>query len=226
MVDSLDADLYPDIISSGGLISALEAVAERKRLDLGRVYSQYAAGPGLFSTAEIDSSRGTASIQLGRQSRAFYVGIQGQGFTWVDGATDDLDVLVEALAAWCDGMPLNSFAERFTFISLGRLAKAHEVGDPTLAQWNWLRTAEEFINERPFVEAVHADGRFRELFPNLSHGTLRLGWSHGLQGAREVRICPLAEGSYRVEDTASSISRVVVTLRDALSLASESLKGN
>ncbi|MFI7182103.1 DUF6193 family natural product biosynthesis protein [Streptomyces anthocyanicus] len=225
-MDSLDPVLYPDLFAAGGLISAMELASAKKDLDLGRLYSHYASGPGLLATAELDSSRGRASIQLGSQSRTFYVVIQGQGFTWAEGATDDLGDLIEALAAWRDGISVDDFAERFPFMMPGRLARAHESGDSVPAQWNWLRTAEEFSEERPLVEAAYADGRFGYSFPTLSHGTLRLRLVRREQGAQEVSITPLSGGSYRVENPRLLDPKVVDSLREALTLASEALANN
>ncbi|MFI9102510.1 DUF6193 family natural product biosynthesis protein [Streptomyces fildesensis] len=149
--------------------------------------------------------------------------IQGQGFTWAEGATDDLGDLVEALAAWRDGVSVDDFAGMFTFMMPGRLARAHESGDPVLAQWNWLRTAEEFSEERPLVEAAYADGRFGYFFPVLSHGTLRLRSVHRQQGDEEVSITPLSGDSYRVENSRLLDPTVVGSLKKAFSVASEAL---
>lgn len=225
-MDALDPGLYPDILAAGGLISVMELTAGKKNLDLGRLYSHYASGPGLLATAELDSSRGRASIQLGSQSRTFYVSIQGQGFTWAEGATDDLDDLIEALAAWRDGVSVDDFAGRFPFMTLGRLARAHESGDPASAQWNWLRTDEEFSEERPLVEAAYTDGRFGHFFPTLSHGTLRLRSVHRQRGDREVSITPVVGGFYRVENHRLLDPRVVDSLKEALAVASEALASN
>ncbi|MFI1386384.1 DUF6193 family natural product biosynthesis protein [Embleya sp. NPDC020886] len=105
----------------------------------------------------------------------------------------------------------------------GRLAKAHESGDLVPAQWNWLRTAGEFSDERPLVEAVYADGRFAKFFPTLSHGTLRLRSVHTLQRFQEVCITPLSGDSYRVENPRLLDPTVVDSLRGALAVASEAL---
>ncbi|MDT6981881.1 DUF6193 family natural product biosynthesis protein [Streptomyces lusitanus] len=225
-MDALDPCLYPDLFAAGGLISAMELAAAKKNLDLGRLYSHYASGPGLLATAELDSSHGRASIQLGSQSRTFYVAIQGQGFAWAEGATDDLDDLIEALTAWREGISVDDFAGRFPFMMPGRLARANESGDSVPAQWNWLRTAEEFSEERPLVEAAYADGRFGHFFPTLSHGTLRLRSVRREQGSQEVSITPLSEGSYRVENPRLLDPTVVDSLREALTVASEALASN
>jgi hypothetical protein len=222
-VDELDPGLYPDVLAAGGLISVMELTAEKKNLDLGRLYSHNESGPGLLATAELDSSRGRASVQLGSQSRTFYLAIRGQGFTWAEGATDDLEGLIDALAAWRDGISVDDFAGRFPFMMPGRLARAHESGDPVSAQWIWLRTDAEFSDERPIVEEAYLDGRFSDFFPTLSHGTLRLRSVRRQQGSPEVRITPLSGGSYRMEDLRSSNSTVVGSLREALNVASEAL---
>ncbi|MFD0009040.1 DUF6193 family natural product biosynthesis protein [Streptomyces sp. NPDC127178] len=224
-VDSLDSDLYPDVLEAGSLISVMELAAEKKSLDLGRVYSHYASGLGLLTSAELDSSRGRISIQLGGQSRTFYVAIQGQGFTWAEGATDDFDDLIEALASWRGGISVNDFAGRYPFMTPGRQARAHESGDPTPAQWDWLRTSEEFSEERPLVEAAYSDGRFGDFFPTLSHGTLRLRSRRRLQEDGEVCITPLSGGLYRVENACLHDQKVVDSLREALAVAYESLAG-
>lgn len=222
-VDVLNSGLYPDLLAAGGLISAIELTSCEKNLDLGRLYSHYASGPGLLATAELDSSRGRASIQLGSQSRTFYLAIQGQGYMWAEGATDDLDDLIGALAAWWNGVSVDDFAGRFPFMMPGRLAGAHESGDPVSAQWNWLRTAEEFSEERPLVEAAYIDGRFGFFFPILSHGALRFRSVHRQQGSQEVSIIPLSGGSYRVENPRLPDPAVVDSLREALAVASEVL---
>ncbi|GGQ40853.1 hypothetical protein GCM10010215_75500 [Streptomyces virginiae] len=219
-MNSIDVSLYPDIFEMGGLISAMEAVAEMEGFDLGRVYSQYTSGAGVLITAEIDSSRGRISALLGEQTRTFYLVIQGQGFTWAEGATDDLRSLVRAVAAWRDGMLVDDFSQEFPFAALGRLARSHESGDPESSQWTWLLTAEEFTEERSLVNAAYADDRLRVLFPNLSHGTLRLSMERGRQGAREIHINRMDGGLYGAEDTALSDSRRVVdSLEAALAVA-------
>lgn len=227
MTESINGDLYPDIAAMGGLISAIEAGAREKGIDLGRVYSEYTSGPGLLVTAEVDSSRGRISVSLGDLSRAFHLGIRENRFIWADGVTEDLDELVVACAAWRDGTPVEEFAERFPFMTPGRLARARETGDSTPAQWKWLRTSEVFTEERPLVEAFHADGRFNDLFPNLSHGTLRLSTNYGIQGSREIQVTPTSGGAYRVEDTAApGPGRHASSLEEAITAAAESLTGD
>ncbi|MGW0946298.1 DUF6193 family natural product biosynthesis protein [Streptomyces sp. NPDC002623] len=216
----LDSALYPDLIERGGLVSALESLARESGLDVGTPYSEHASGPGRYRSAVIATDRGTMSMLLGKRERMFSLDIRGRGFTWADGMTDDLRELVGAVAAWRSGLPVDEFAGAFPFMRLGRLARGYESGDPIAAQWEWLRTAEVYDRERPLVEAAHANGRLRGLFPYLSHGVLRLSTELGRQGAREIQICPVSGGSYQVEDTGSGDGvRNAVALGEAIDTA-------
>lgn len=220
----INPSLYPEIQEFGSLSSAVAYEANSRGLDLGRICSQAEAGAGLIYTAQMESSRGKIQVWLAESDRAFFVGIQEGRFVWAEGATSDLATLVAASAAWRDGMPVVEFAENFSFMALTRLAAAREAGDPIPTQWDWLLNSDIFEEERPLVAAVHADGRFRRLFPNLSHGVLRLSVNLGMQGSREIHIIPLGGGLYRVEDTALPGSQATVGgLNEAVEAAGELL---
>ncbi|MFF3329497.1 DUF6193 family natural product biosynthesis protein [Streptomyces sp. NPDC002888] len=221
-MDGIEPAGHPDVVEAGGLVPALEAVARREGVDLGRVYNREILGP---HTAEVDTDRGRISVELGAR-RAFYLTLGGthRGFQWATGVTDDLTALVRAVAAWRGGTRIAEFVAAYPFMTAGRLAEAQESGDPVAAQWEHLRTSPYLADERPFVDAVHADGRFRRLYPNLSHGTLRLSTGGGVQGAREIHILPVDAGRYRVEDTGTEGSRrYVASLAEALDVAAEHL---
>lgn len=220
----INFDLYPEIRDAGSLSSAMAEEANKAGLDLIGVRSQSEVGSGVISTAQVDSSRGKVLVWLGESTRTFFVGIQEGRFVWAEGATDDLASLVAASVAWRDGMLVGEFAENFPFMTLTRLAKAREAGDPVPAQWSWLLNSEIFEEERPLVEAAHAEDRFRRLFPNLSHGTLRLSTNLGVQGSREIHITPLDGGRYHVVDTAvPGSSSDVGSLIEAVVAAAEFL---
>ncbi|SCK35368.1 hypothetical protein YUYDRAFT_04175 [Streptomyces sp. ScaeMP-e48] len=109
-------------------------------------------------------------------------------------------------------------------MTLTRLARDREAGNSIPAQWDWLLTADVFHEERPMVETVHSDGRFTDLFPNLSHGTLRLSTNLGVQGSREIHICPLGKGLYCVEETTQVDSKsIAASLTEAVEIAAELL---
>ncbi|MFE2597004.1 DUF6193 family natural product biosynthesis protein [Streptomyces sp. NPDC059396] len=224
LMGMINFDLYPEIQDAGSLSSAMTEAADKVGLDLAGVRSQSEVGSGVISTAQVDSSRGKVLVWLDESTRTFFVGVQEGRFVWAEGATDDLADLVAASVAWRDGMSVGEFAENFPFMTLTRLAKAREAGDPVPAQWDWLLNSEIFEEERPLVEAAHVEYRFRRLFPNLSHGTLRLSTNLGVQGSREIHIKPLGAGRYRVEDTsvsgssfdAGSLMEAVVTAAEFL----------
>lgn len=216
----IDAGLYPDLIDMGGVVSAIESIARENGLDMGRVCSQYSSGSGLYTSAEVDSDRGRVSILLGVNQRSFSVEIYGRGFSWVDGATSDLAVLVRSVAAWRGGMPLHEFAEKFPTMRPTRLAWAYDSGDPISAQWDWLRTSEDFSEERFLMNAAYESERLRQLFPYLSHGTLCLTVEHGVRSARVIRMSRIASADYRVEVSSMADSvRRVQSLGEAVSAA-------
>lgn len=224
MTEAIKGDLYPDIAAMGGLISAVEETARKKGVELGRVHSQYTSGPGLFVTAEVDSPRGRISLSLGDWSREFHIGIRENRFIWADGVTDNLEELVGACAEWRSGTPVENFTEKFPFMTPGRLARAREANESTSAQWTWLRTSEAFTEERLLVETFHEDGRFNDLFPNLSHGTLQLSTNYGMPGSREMHVTPTPGGTYRVEDSANpGPGRFAASLEEALTAVAASL---
>ncbi|WP_435612096.1 DUF6193 family natural product biosynthesis protein [Streptomyces sp. bgisy159] len=221
----INFDLYPEIRDAGSLSSAMAEVADKVGLDLAGVCSQSEGGSGVISTAQVDSSRGKILVWLDESTRTFFVGVQEGRFVWAEGATDDLAALVAASVAWRDGMSVGEFAENFPFMVLTRLAREREAGDPVRAQWDWLLNSEIFEDERPLVEAAHAEYRLRRLFPNLSHGTLRLSANFGVQGSREIHIKPLDSGRYRVEDTSVPGSSFVAGgLMEAVVSAAEFLE--
>ena len=223
-VDVIDSGLYPDVIEKGGLKLAIEHVAQAEGLDIGRIFSEYTSGAGLYNSATVDTGRGSASILLGKQRRLFSVEIYGSGFTWADGFTDDLLALTKALAAWKAGARLAEFSKEFPFMQLTRLAWAYDSGDPISAQWDWLLSEEMYAGERQLVAAAAGDGSLRKLFPYLSHGELCLTEEHGRRSARVLKIIPLRDGSYRVTDSATAgAERVAPSMQLAVVTASEML---
>ncbi|MFF8844447.1 DUF6193 family natural product biosynthesis protein [Streptomyces sp. NPDC015127] len=226
-MNAIDSDLYADVLAMGGLAESIESVARSRGVDVGRVAGQGSSGAGQSVGAELESSRGTLHVSLGTESRTFFLGIYERRFVWAEGATEEVDELVDAIAAWRGGMPVDDFAGAFPFMTPGRLARARESGDVTRAQWDWLCTAEVYADERSLVAAFHADGRFHRLFPNLSHGVLRLSFGNGVQGARELHIEPLGSGAYRVADTDhAEPAEVVASVGEAVAAAARRISGS
>ncbi|TXS56985.1 DUF6193 family natural product biosynthesis protein [Streptomyces sp. t39] len=202
-MSAIDPGLYPDVAAMGGLTDAIASVARRREADVGEPVDPVSASGADSVTAVTESGRGTLRVSLATESRTFFLGIHERRFVWAEGATEELDSLVDAIAAWRGGMPVDDFAARFPFMTPGRLARAREAGDVTRAQWDWLRTAEVHADERALVTAFHEDGRFHRFFPVLTHGVLRLGLDGGDPEAGAIAVAP-EDKAYRVTDTRSS----------------------
>jgi hypothetical protein len=222
-VSAIDSALYPDVSAMGGLTEAIVSAARRRGVDLGTVVDPASSPAGESVTARMESGRGTLRVSLSSESRTFFLGVHEGRFVWAEGASEDLESLVDAVAAWREGVPVDDFAARFPFMTPGRLARAREAGDVTRAQWEWLCTADVYADERDLVTAFHEDGRFQRLFPVLTHGVLRLSFGGGTPEARTIAVAP-EDGAYRVTDTHhSGRGEVAASLGEAVAAAARRL---
>ncbi|MCO5993663.1 hypothetical protein [Actinoallomurus rhizosphaericola] len=171
----IDPNLYPDLMSLGGLAQAIRRTAEHLRIELGTITTQ--PGAGEFITAEIGSARGTISVLLGVERRLFSVKISAETHVWATGGIDDLDSVLGVADAWRKGASLQELTDHFPFMHETALARAYENGDPIVAQWDLLLSHSEYVELRPLLRAVHALDEFRSLFPYISHNVLRLAHS-------------------------------------------------
>lgn len=224
-MSAIDPGLYPDVFAKGGLAEAIVSVARRRGADVGKPVGPATAAGADTGTAVTESARGTLRVSLAAESRTFFLGVHERRFVWAEGATEELDPLVDAIAAWRGGMAVDDFAARFPFMTPGRLARAREAGDVVRAQWDWLRTAEVHAGERDLLTAFHEDGRFDGLFPVLTHGVLRLGFGGGDPAARAITVAP-EDGAYRVTDTGvPDPGEVAASAPDAVAAAARRLTG-
>ena len=81
----------------------------------------------------IETARGFLSVHTAAERRLFRLRVdiigfaEGvPGFAWDIGSTDDLGLLVQAVAAWRGGMPLDELKARFEFLKLDEFARAIE----------------------------------------------------------------------------------------------------
>jgi hypothetical protein len=203
-MSSIDERLYPEILALGTLVAAVQVCSVQNEIDLGRVYSRYDSGVGATHTATVESSRGELSIDLAKEVRAFHLGIFERRFVWAEGRSGELEEIVKAMAAWQSGMLVEDFAAAFPFMVPNHLAQGRQEGNMVPAQWDWLRNSDVFIDSHQMVERAYSDGRFAELFPVLTHGTLRLIKNYWADASREIMITPLTAGSFLVEDTSAA----------------------
>ncbi|MEU6098478.1 hypothetical protein [Streptomyces sp. NPDC047079] len=167
---SMDAhrkDPYPDVTASGGLAPAMREEAKLRGCDIG-------LAPWATDVISIETARGFLSVDPAAEERLFRLGVHIPGFTWEIGSTGDLGLLVEAVAAWREGIPLDELQERFEFIELDEFTRALERGEPTSSQWSDLQSSDFHRRQWNLLRRLHADEVLRNMFPTITHGAVRL----------------------------------------------------
>lgn len=159
--------LYPDVEDMGGLGAAMEMAAGLRGCDIGTVHS-------VSDVARIETARGVVTVNLAAEERLFLVSIHIPGFTWAIGSTDDLGLLVEAVAAWREGMSFDELDDKFEFVRLDEFTRALENGEPTSSQWSDLLSSDFYRKQWNLLRRIHADDRLRGFFPTVTHGAVRL----------------------------------------------------
>ncbi|MFC5202217.1 hypothetical protein [Streptomyces kaempferi] len=160
-------DLYPDVNASGGLAPAMREAAKARGCDIG-------LGPWAVDVISIQTARGFLSVDPATEERLFRVGVHIPGFTWEIGSTGDLGLLVEAVAAWREGIPLDELEDRFEFMKLDEFARALENGEPTSSQWSDLLSSDFHRRQGNLLRRLRADEVLRNMFPTITHGAVRL----------------------------------------------------
>ncbi|MEV0093294.1 hypothetical protein [Streptomyces sp. NPDC050738] len=165
-------DLYPDLTAAGGLGPALEEAARLRGCDIG-------LPPWAIDAVVLETARGFVSVDPAAEERLFRVvvriiGYTEDGFVWRIGSTRDLGLLVEALAAWQEGVQLDELRSRFDFMELDEFARAVESGEPTALQWSGLLSTEFHRRQWNLLRRFHADEVLGNMFPSITHGAVRL----------------------------------------------------
>ncbi|MEU3828534.1 hypothetical protein AB0F36_24920 [Streptomyces sp. NPDC029080] len=160
-------DLYPDVTASGGLAPALREAAKLRGCDIG-------LEPWATDVISIETVRGFLSVDTASERRLFRLSVHIPGFTWKIGSTGDLGLLVEAVAAWREGRPLEELKERFEFMELDEFTWALENGEPTTSQWSVLLSSEFHRRQWDLLRRLRADEVLRNMFPTITHGAVRL----------------------------------------------------
>jgi hypothetical protein len=160
-------DLYPDVTASGGLAPAMREAAKLRGCDIG-------LGPWAADVISIETTRGFLSVDSATEERLFRLGVHIPGLTWEIGSTGDLGLLVEAVAAWREGIPLDELEERFEFMELDEFSRALESGEPTSSQWSDLLSSDFHRRQWNLLRRLRADEVLRNMFPTITHGAVRL----------------------------------------------------
>ncbi|MFF4171802.1 hypothetical protein [Streptomyces sp. NPDC001744] len=194
-MDAHQEDRYPDVTAAGGLVTALRRTAERRGRDIG--LSPWATDA---DEAVIDTPRGyltvTANTATGERSFRLRVHIPEAG--WDIGATDDLGTLVDAVAAWREGVPNGELEARFGFLNLTAFTAALEAGEPTATQWADLLSSAYHRGLRDLLRRLHADAVLRNAFPTVTHRAVRLRVDPMHWESRQVLVRETEEGRYEV----------------------------
>ncbi|WP_225099544.1 hypothetical protein [Streptomyces sp. CoH27] len=174
-MDTHRKDLYPDVTAAGGLVAAMKKAAN---LGMGEIWPVPSPTDEIIG---IETARGTVSVVPATEERLFRVRVHipgilwdVPGFNWEIGSTDDFGLLVEAVVAWREGVPLDELAARFTFLELDEFARAIERGEPTSLQWADLLSTEFHRRQWNLLRRLQADEVLRHMFPTISHGAVRL----------------------------------------------------
>ncbi|MEV5950966.1 hypothetical protein [Streptomyces sp. NPDC051993] len=197
-MDTHRKDLYPDVTASGGLGPAMKQAAKLHGCDTG-------LPPWATDRIVIETTRGFVSVDPATEERLFrlrvhIVGfdVEASGFAWDIGSTDDLGLLVEAVAAWREGMPLDQLKARFEFMKLNEFTRAIEMGEPTSLQWSALLSSEFHRKQRNLLGRLRADEVLRNMFPSITHGAVRLNVDPLDSTSRQILVHELDGQRYEV----------------------------
>jgi len=139
----------------------------------------------------IETARGFVSVGLAAEARLFRIGIRIPDFAWEIGSTEDLGLLVEAVAAWRKGMSFDELRARFEFLELDELARALERGEPTSSHWSALLSSDFYRGQRDLLLRIHSDETLRGFFPMISHGAVCLQLDPLDGSSRQVLVAEL-----------------------------------
>ncbi|MFJ4013415.1 hypothetical protein [Streptomyces sp. NPDC090026] len=226
-VEDLRLRYYADLVESGGLRSAILAIAGGRQGDLGVPAEEATPSVSPWTTAEFASTRGAMRVNLGYGVRRFAVTLDGHGHVWASGSTSSLSEVVGVLVSWRRGAKLRELVEEFPFMEFDRLSQAYEDGNPVEVQWDIVIGNDAFAVYRELLVTLRASAGLDVLFPYFSHWTLRLSKDHQDVHAEEILIRQVADEEFFAVWLSSAPERkcefcsVDEVVRVVVSLASE-----
>ncbi|WP_330348707.1 hypothetical protein [Streptomyces sp. NBC_00582] len=164
----------------------------------------------------VATTRGFVSVGRGGEEGPLRVGVGIPDFSWAIGSTDDLGVLVEAVAAWRERMPLDELRQRFEFLELDEFTDALERGEPTASQWSGLLSSDFHRGQWDLLRRIHADEVLRTFFPTISHGAVRLRVDPLDGASRQVLVAEVVSERYDVMQSGTKEAIWVEVPSDAL----------
>ncbi|QES15397.1 hypothetical protein DEJ45_25480 [Streptomyces venezuelae] len=188
-VETHEEDPYPDVTAAGGLVAALRQTAQARGRDIG-------LSPYVTEAVGMESRRGYLSVDTASGERLFRLRTSIPDFGWHIGGTDDLETLVDAIAAWREGVPLEALKARFDFLDLDEFTGALASGEPTSSQWARLLSSEYYRPQRNLLRRLHTDEVLRNAFPTMTHRAVRLQVDPMDYTSRQVLVEETDEGRY------------------------------
>ncbi|CAM5547301.1 hypothetical protein GCM10010222_26540 [Streptomyces tanashiensis] len=177
--------------ASDGLVAALRQAAEQRGCDIG-------LSPWATEAVGIETTRGYLSVHTTTGEGLFRLRVHIPDFGWDIGTTGDLGTLVEAIAAWREGVSADVLEARFGFLHLDEFTGALEAGEPTASQWAGLLSSEYHRGQRDLLRRLHADEVLRNTFPTMTHRAVRLRVDPMYSMSRQVLVHEPDEGRYEV----------------------------
>jgi hypothetical protein len=197
----LDATLYPEIVSAGGLVSALDAHFDRLGVALrGRAHPD----PDIVErVATVGDGERHTKVTLVWRERKFWVSVQARQRMLAQGFAPDLAVVADTAARWQGGADAAEVAAVWQYLGSVQLAGARERGDAVEAAWLSLyeNHTGNAVHARlhAFVALAFYELRLRRLRPYTSHWMLVFSRSPTFPWSRDCpSVDPLEPGSYRV----------------------------
>ncbi|WP_229868149.1 hypothetical protein [Streptomyces chryseus] len=145
-----------------------------------------------------ETARGFVTVGLAADKRLFRLGTGIPDYAWAIGATDDLGLLVEAVAAWRQGVSFDALRARFEFLDLDELTGALDNGEPARTQWSHLLSSDFYRPQWNLLRRLHSDEALRGFFPVLSHSAVRLRADPLDAVSRQVKVAEADAGRYEV----------------------------
>lgn len=214
---SVDGSLYPEIVEEGDLASAMTSLAIRSGIDLGLISAR--PGNGRHVTAEVASGRGVLLVQLGAESRWFFVTVIGDGHVWASGGSTELLDVLRVAESWRENIGVEELRSQYPFMALDELASEFDQGDPVAAQWISLFSDQDLVALRPLLSAAHANHLLASLFPYVTHLTmLRIMRDRRDRAAGEIWITQISD-MFRVEDPRKDLTSTALTAEEAVRIA-------
>lgn len=215
--DLLGGGLYPEIAKEGDLASVMASLATRSGINLGVISARPGAGGRV--TAEVASDKGSLLVQLGAESRWFFVTLIVGGRVWASGGSVDLIDIIRVAELWRMGVGVEGLLSQYPFMVAGELALEFDQGDPVAVQWKSLLSDPDLVDLRPLLLAAHKNHLLTHRFPYVTHLTmLRIMRDHRDRAAGEVWIT-WTSGIFRVEDPRKDLTSTALTAEEAVLVA-------